>query len=335
MAQIRKAQAAVPHRGSPPPPVHWPGRTGQIQGKIPGGALIVQRKVRAFLGDNENRFEVILPNGASIHLERDSRDTVEDLRRYLAEKYGLASEEVQVGEWIADTRSIPADDGDWLIPHLIYQTNLGGTFEVELKEDTGEIHVTVENSKRSGLLRFSLARHHFEFLSKGGKEKNSLYSSRVQVDDVVEDCKRIGRELVKLWFLPSLPAVHLFTVNGRTYKADVVGSGTMLNHFYVISGTNVYGNLTEHQHLLIFLLATHQENLRGHENEIRGQWAKASSFSIDIVVDITGMAKEDLLRFAPPQQQPKSKKKEEFVIGSGKLVFGGPFDPFDDEETPF
>ena len=110
-------------------------------------------------------------------------------------------------------------------------------------ESNGVLKLTVP-TKRTGddrVLDFSLARHWFPKLSSEGKDKNSVMYDSLKEADIESDCMYIGMKLQRLW-RESIEEPEEYMVNtpsGRKYRVDREGSSSVLNHFFVISGTNV------------------------------------------------------------------------------------------------
>jgi hypothetical protein len=113
---VHARQSAQPHEG--------PEHRNTTQG-------VVQRSLRPFEGE-QDRFELILPDGHSIHLTFDRRDTIADLKQYVATLLRENVTRIGIAEYVGEDLAV--GDGDWLGPNLIYKaTRTTGQAELEGK----------------------------------------------------------------------------------------------------------------------------------------------------------------------------------------------------------
>ncbi len=106
------ARAAAVGRSAPE------GRLGEPRAATSGTA-VTQRIVKDFKGEQDKRIEVLLPNGKPIHLEVDSMDTVEDLKKFLAPRLGCPPGAIRIYERVGIDELL--SDDELLVPFLLYK----------------------------------------------------------------------------------------------------------------------------------------------------------------------------------------------------------------------
>jgi hypothetical protein len=83
---------------------------------------VAQREIRSFVDDQNKRIEVMLPDGSSVHLERDSGDTVAQMKAYFVAREGWSPASILVSEDVGV--DLPLHDTDLLVPSCIYRVAL-------------------------------------------------------------------------------------------------------------------------------------------------------------------------------------------------------------------
>lgn len=145
-------------------------------------------------------------------------------------------------------------------------------------------------------LRFSLARHHPRCLQRGGKQRNSVFHHSVSEQQVLADCMRFGARLKSsLERDRSATSFIAGGINKRTYKADIEGAGTSLNHFYVVGGENVESLTAVETNAVLTLL-------QQDESQWRGAWGRAPKLTVERMSALTGMTSKQLKPFAPARR---------------------------------
>lgn len=118
---------------------------------------------------------------------------------------------------------------------------------VDLSDDGKEVFLAVDDIHgEERRFAFSLARHWFPVLDAEGKDLNSVMHHNLTIPEILKDCRDLGQHLKTVWEDPALEpkSTRLTCSSGREYIMDATGSSGVINHFYVISGPKVAGQLS-------------------------------------------------------------------------------------------
>ena len=151
------------------------------------------------------------------------------------------------------------------------------------------IRLTITHDRATFSLDFSLQRHHYRHCATAGAlVLNSLLYSMVTDQDCVADAQALGADIEALldkenakkkYDLANLYAKQFsLKARGRTYMVDNVAMIPQqpVNHFFVVSGANVWGGMTQNQYVAA-------RDLRRVEEAIVAKGSKAEHTTIDYV----------------------------------------------------
>lgn len=116
------------------------------------------------------------------------------------------------------------------------------------------VQLTVDLGGVARVLDFSLQRHHYGFIEGAASAPvNSILHHGVEAQSIVREAVEVGDQLEKAYAAQDPVAVAAnptilygdFTVkSGRAYRVDNSAAVGWPNHFFVISGSDVWGALT-------------------------------------------------------------------------------------------
>jgi hypothetical protein len=114
------------------------------------------------------------------------------------------------------------------------------------------LNVALTGLQTALTIDISLQRHHYAFCAGANAEAvNSLFFSTVTVAQVIADCQEVGTQIERLLlknFRPQVMfGVTFTTASQRGYLVDnsALDANSFPNHFYVVSGPGVWGQMTQ------------------------------------------------------------------------------------------